>query len=586
MGLLDGFYSLAAKINKVKDAPEEELNQGAVSPLLPELQLDLDDDELVSLKKKWLSRYEPYQKEIAAKQEENENYWKGKQFSPDIPDAKRPLSDNLIFQSLETFLPIATSRSPEPVVTSDNTPEGEDLADKVSKMLVHLADILRFKLKLKQVMRFWSLYYLGVAKVGWDFDSNDITVKVIRPQKLILDPTACIEECYYTGEYIGEYKKEIASDLVVRFPNKKEFITDLVDGKMGTEVQFIEWWTRKYIFWSLNDEILSKAKNPHWNYDEEKTVIDEYGVEQKDLVRGSNHFENPEMPFIFLSVFNLGTQPHDVTNLIEQNLALQDLINKRMRQIDKNADATNGSIAVSGDAFSKEEAAQVDHAARSGKTFWVPTGDVNSAINRISAPPLPPFVAESLYDYRSQLLNIFGVTGVTAQGISDEKTVRGKIIVKSQDTERIGGGITEYLEQFADMTFNWFVQLMYVYYTEEHAASVIGRERAREYITLKNSDLNRKLMVSVKEGSTIPKDSMTRANQAIDLASANLMDPISMYEAMDFPNPREMAEKLVTFQTNPQALLGGQMQPQMAPTAPAVPTEAPPENILNQVPIV
>ena len=581
MGLLDGFYSLGAKINKVFDSNNEELTQGVVSPLLPELELDLSDDELIALQKKWIARYEPYQKEIAAKQEENENYWKGKQFSPDGQSVnqaqKRSMSDNLIFQSLETFLPVATSRPPEPIVTSDNTPEGEALADKVSKMLVHLADVLRFRLKLKQVLRFWSLYYLGALKVGWDIELNDITVKVIRPQKLILDPTACIEESRYNGEYIGEYKKDTAADLVKKFPKKKDEITSLVNGNLGTEMQYIEWWTRDYVFWSMDRIVLGKSKNPHWNYEEEVVVTDEYGVETVDKVRGSNHFENPEMPYTFLSIFSLGLQPHDETNLIEQCLPIQDLVNKRMRQIDKNADATNGSIAVSGDAFSKEEATQVDYAARTGKTFWVPTGDVSSAINRISAPPLPSFVAESLYDYRSQLLNIFGVTGVTAQGISSEKTVRGKIIVKGQDTERIGGGITEYLEQMADYTFNWFVQLIYVYYDEEHAASVIGKERATEYIVLKKSDLNRKLLVSVREGSTIPKDSVTRANQAVDLATVGLLDPLTMYERLDFPNPREAAEKLVMYKTNPTSLLGSNM-PQQQPQ----PTE---EQILSQVDI-
>ncbi len=579
MGLLDGAISLAANINKTKD-PEKTLEQGVVSPLLPELELEMSDEELSSLQKKWLARYEDYYKTVSEKQTTNEEYWLGNQHDGEIIKEKRPLVDNLIFQALETFLPIATARKPEPVTTSDNTTEGELLADRVNKMLKHLSDVLKLKLKLKQSVRFWSLYYLGVVKVGWDVTTNDITLKAIRPQKLILDPNATVEECDYTGEYIGEYKKETASNLVERFPAKAKYISNMVNEKMGTEIQFIEWWTNKYTFWTVKDEVLGKTKNPHWNYDETKKVVNEYGVEIDDEVRGSNHFENPQMPYVFLSVFNLGLHPHDDTTLIEQNLALQDLINKRMRQIDKNADATNGSIAVSGESFTKEQASQVDRAARKGSTFYVPTGNVNNAIARISAPPLPNFVAESLGDYRNQLMNVFGVTGVTAQGIASEETVRGKILVRGQDAERIGGGVTEYVEQFADNIFNWFVQLMYVYYTEEHSASVIGAERAREWITIKNSDLNRKLLVSVKEGSTIPKDPLTQRNEAIDLWGANAIDPITLYEKLDFPNPKEAAEKLVQWQTNPQGILGG-AAPGLVPPGPQSAESA----LLSEVPL-
>jgi len=181
MGLLDGVLSLGANINKVKDA-EQTLEQGVVSPLLPELKLDLSDEELIKLSKKWIARYEPYQKEISEKQQINEDYWLGKQYSDELTAQKRPLVDNLMFQALETFLPIATSKRPEPVVTSDNTPEGEKLASDTQKMLAYQADILKMKLKVKQAVRYWAMYYLGVAKMGFDITTNDITVKIIRPQ--------------------------------------------------------------------------------------------------------------------------------------------------------------------------------------------------------------------------------------------------------------------------------------------------------------------------------------------------------------------------------------------------------------------
>jgi len=93
-----------------------------------------------------------------------------------------------------------------------------------------------------------------------------------------------------------------------------------------------------------------------------------------------------------------------------------------------------------------------------------------------------------------------------------------------------------------------------VYYDEPHIASIIGSENTFETVQIRNTDLNRKLTVSVKEGSMIPKDPLTVANQAIDLFAAGAIDPITLHERLDDPNPRETVKKLVEFQTNPQGL--------------------------------
>ena len=96
--------------------------------------------------------------------------------------------------------------------------------------------------------------------------------------------------------------------------------------------------------------------------------------------------------------------------------------------------------------------------------------------------------------------------------------------------------------------------MMMVYYEEEHTASIIGKEKTREVIQLHKNDFTAKLTVSVKEGSLIPRDSLTEANQAIDLTTGGLMDPITMYDKLDFPDPKGAAERLFTWQNAPQTL--------------------------------
>lgn len=557
---LAGYLSIAENINKAKGEEQQiENSEGVISNLEPELNLSMSDNELIALKENYEKTWENSQakKTLEEKQKTNEDYWKGKHFT--LSNDDRPLIDNLIFEAVETFLPMITRQKPEPIVEADNTIEGNELADKVQKMLSYQMDRERLKLKLQKVARYWALYYLGVIKVGWNYEENDVAIQVIRPQKLILDPSATINECVYTGEFIGEKRQEKASILIERFPKKRSVIEEEVNGKLGTKVQFVEWWTNEYVFWTMKNEVLFKSKNPHWNYFNEVKKVDEYGKEEVRKIDGKNHFNFPKKPYVFLSVFNLGKHPFDETTIIEQNLAIQDTVNKRLRQIDKNADNTNSGLIVSGDHYTKDQASQVDNALRNGGTIWVPNGKVGDAVTRTQSPPLPSFVYESLIDYRNEVRNIFGIRGATPQGIINEQTVRGKIMIKGQDADR-SSLITEHLEQFCDEVYNWLVQLMYVYYDEDHVAAVIGKERAKEYISLRKDDFNTKLIVSVKEGSMIPHDRLTERNAAIELFTAGLLDPITAFEKLDFPNPREAAEKLFKWKQNPESLFANNNQ--------------------------
>lgn len=550
MSLWDGIKSLANRVNTVGYNEDEANVEGVSSSLLPELELSMGDEELVALSRKWIKEWQPYAELIEKKQKDNEDYWLGSQ----LGTSKETPSDNIIFEALETFLPIATRPKADPIVESDNTQEGNALADKVRKMLIYLSDTLSYNLKLKQVARYWALYMLGVVKVGWSMAENDVTCKAIRPQKLILDSTATIEECEYTGYYIGEYMEDMASDLILRFPKKEKYITDEVKEKMGTKIKYIMWSTDEYVFWTLNDEVLGKLKNPHWNYETKQESVDEFGQPTQQTVAPKNHYNQPKKPYVFLSIFNLGKHPHDDTNNILQTQKLQDLINKRLTQIDRNADNANGSLALSGDAFTEGQAKKAGEAKRKGGTIWVPSGPIGNAVQELNGNALPNFVYESLIDYRNEARNIFGTRGSSAQGTIAEKTVGGKNIIRSQDSDRIGGGVSTYLEQFSDHVFNRFVQLMYVYYDEPHSASVLGPERAKEYIALSQSDFSSKLLVGVKEGSMIPHDPMSERGEAIELWSAGALDPITFFDKLEFPNPRETAKQLYLWKVDPVAL--------------------------------
>lgn len=632
--LVDAYYSLGRKINKMTGGSVGDTEQGIVSEKLPELTLDMKNEDLLKVTTKFQSAWEesPVYNEWVQHGDQNKDYWQGKHFSRPELDKSRAQQDNVIFEALETWIPQTINKNPDPEVDlypgMPVQPQDVQYAQDMQQELGDLGEELRIRMKLKRAARQWSIFLLGVGKLGWDVNKNIPTIKIIRSRKVILDPDATIDEDGYTGEYIGEHRKLKAS-VILAVPGLEDgaakYIKDLVKDDLGTEIAFIEWWTNKYMCWTIGGtQVILKKQNPHWNYDQQVPLPseDETGqaplqaapegqpaipqlpvmasapeetgsapegsepqpeapqpeqgeapvaapeiagenpqpqepVQAMTTQKGVNHFATPKMPYIFLSMFNLGEQPVDSTSLIGQNLSNQDLINKRIKQIDKNADNMNGGLVVSLErsGLTKEGAKGVTEAIRKGGVVAIPAGDPRAAVYRPDTPGLPNDIYQQLVDVRARVRGIFGVQGSSQAGLEPDKTVHGKLLNRTLDTDRMGGGISAYLEQFADDAYDWFVQLKLVY--EDKYQAMPQQPKVR---------------VSIKEGSLIPKDATTLANQAITLAGAGQMSRLDLYKALQYPNPEEMAANAwlevnapdILYQGDPRVAQAVQRQQQAA----------------------
>lgn len=550
-------FGLFNDYNKVSDVKANgEGDSGA-----DEYQSNLSDADIQSLTKTWQAAYSAYYGDIEPTQKTAFDYWIGKHKTDTLDDINGTnIVDNLIFEAVETFLPIATRSNPDPLVTSDDTPEGMALAYNIKNALVYQGDKQKLRMKLKRGTRQWTLNRLGCWKVGYDAQIDDIETEVINPKRLILDKDGYVNDAgIFVGEYIGEKRKASASKLAEMFPGKREEILNLAKGKMGVKLEYTEWWYRGTdVFYTLENMVLGKFKNPHWNYDGEETIETPEGPVKRQI-QGRNHLPVMMAPYVFLSVFTTGQQPHDDTSLIMQNVPLQDMVNKRYRQIDKNADSQNNGMIVSGDYYTKEQAAEVSTFLRKGGTVWQPSGDVNAGSRRDAAPPLPTDVYNQLADSRSELRNIFGTSGSTPQGLDSTETVRGKIMVSQSDSTRIGGGVTEYIEQVADTIYNLWVQMMYVHYDLPHYVQAMGINGAQETVQIRNIDFTTDVQVTVKEGSLIPKDPLTQRNEAMDLWEANAISLIELYKRLDFADPQASAMQTLLW----QQVAAGALPPQI-----------------------
>ncbi len=576
---IDGVTQLvSSKMNKLFGPSSG--SEGVIDDYQDEFELGLSDEELLDLAQTWEGKYRMYEAAIKLRQDANERYYLGKQEQGKSVIGDVPIAANLIFEAEETFLPAALSKNPEPVVWSDNSEEGNAVSTAVKTMLQYHADTLVLRRKLSLITRHWSIYFLGCIKHGWNTDIDDIQSDVVNPQTLILDPDACIDSYGdYDGEYIGERKKCSASKLVKMFPKHKAFISIVVDGKMGTEVKYTEWWSDEYCFYTFKGKVLDKNKNPNFNYDKTKTEVDEDGVESPATTKGINHFARPKKPYSFLSVFSLGKHPHDDTGLIEQNIPNQNRISKREAQIDVNLDRSNNSIGLSENNFTQETAKQAAMAMQKGHPVLIPGGNITEAIARFPAPAIPDAFFKAAQVDKQDLRSIFGTDGLGVTPPQQQKTLGGLLNNEHHDTSRIGGGIGDSLEQLADNIFNWWLQLYCVYYDEPHFGTIMGRMKAVEYETLRSEDLDRNIVVSVAPDSMKPKDEITEMNQAITLFEAGALDPKTLLTIMNVPDVQKTAESTVLWLVDKNAYLQlnfPELAAKLAPQPGAQPPGAPP----------
>jgi hypothetical protein len=565
LGAIRGVMGLFTDVNKTDGSTED-----ATTIPTDEYESTLDDDEILQIISQRKRSYSIYYSPVEKSQALAFGYWLGNQKSEafdvsDTQQSRQDLVDNLIFKAVETFLPIATRANPDPLVTADPSDLSQQMAKDIQVALVDWADNVKFRRKLARATRNWTWGRIGVLKVYWEPHTKAIKVDVINPKRMMFDKDGYVDEGgVFVGEWEAEKKKATADKLIEMFPKKKDAILAKAKDKLGTKLEYIEWWDKSSdLFFTIDDNlVLGKYKNPNWNYDGTVKEKDpDTGAEIETEVQGTNHLKERTSPYRYLSVFSTGLQPHDETSLILQNIGLQDSVNGTLRQIEKNVQSMNNGMVVSGKSFTEDQAAQASSALRRGVSIRVPNGDVREAVQRFPAPPLPADVYSHLQDSRQQIEDIFGTSGSTPQGLEGTDTVRGKVLVNQMDSSRIGGGITECIEQLADSVYNLVVQFMFVYYDEEHFITTAGAVAGTELITLKNANfpLLKTLSVTVKEGSLVPKDPLTQRNEAVDLWSENAIDPLSLFKKLDFPDPVQATQQLILW----QMLQKGQIQPQM-----------------------
>lgn len=514
------------------------------------------EDELRKTFEQWLKESRTYHDTLMKAQKVAHEYYIGNQTAKDfVANGNTDTVENRIFEAVETIVPITTSKAHQFVVLPGSENEKSmQRAANLQKILSRKYETLEMQKKLEHVTRHLLIYRFGVLKPEWNWQTDDVDVRVIDPRmilvpKMNLDP----HELPYKIE-IQDYTRKELEDY---FPDYKKVgeLTPEAEIDIG-RVDFdkklyrvYEVWTNEMVAWFCNKKLLEKRANPYFDFKGEERPY----VEQKKRGKGakigkrlvfSNILDRPIDPYVFFTTYVVGQEPLGSTSLVEVVMPIQDAINTQKRRIIDNLRRMgNGQVYIDTDAMSEEEAANI-----TDEVGLIIRGEGIASQNKIRREPgtqLPIAHFNNLTHSESVFDNIMGVHGAT-RGNAGGKTLGQDIISRQQDFTRIDL-ITRVLNRGVSRVALLLVQMMKMYYDETKVVKIIGEEGAIEFVRLNRDDIEDYIEIIVKSGETLPMDKVSLRTEALQLWQLGGLDPVTLFERLEFPNPAKAAERLVAW---------------------------------------
>ena len=519
------------------------IQEGMTNPL-DELSLDTPDQELISITDEYETLGTSSMADRMKEFEQNKIYYFGKQTGKD-----NFIKDNRIFLSVETIVPIATADVPAPnVVPTENEVEAIDFAKTMEKILISMfKQKPSMQKKIERAIRHLLLAKICIFRVYYCPVKKRIETRVVHPSRILFNNDRDIENGF---DWIGERVTKTANEIIEDFieydekgepTNKKnkellDYIKAKVNNKMSSHLTYTEYWTPTTVVYRLGKMVLRKIKNPTYDFKNDN----------------KNFMLFPDVPYVVSNIMDLGEEIFSATSLVEQAQALQDGVNKTKNQIDRNKDIVNGKVVGTGrNGLKKEEFSQIDWTDPKEGIFMA-DGEKGD-IERIMGQPLPQFVQMDLDDSRNEIDQIMG-TNATTRGVREgRETAEGRRILRSADTGRIDL-IGRRMEEAIEHIFNWWVQLIKIYYGGKRLITYVNEDKTRQFIEFSGDDIKDIAQIEVVPGSLIPEDKGAKQERALTLANAQLIDPISLYRDLGYKNPEERAKNLYLWQNDPTAL--------------------------------
>lgn len=521
------------------------------------------DDELVRQKDKWLASSMPYHDWILLYQNKSLAYYNGDQtLKNEISPYNSDTVYNRIFEGTETIVPIVTGTAHQFVcIPGAENEVSVQNARALQEVLQRKFIDLDMQKKNEVAVRDMILKRYAVFEYGWDIENDDIGVWNVDPRNVVVPRMKCDANELPYVMVMEEYTSE---DMEEHFPGVD--LTKLSKGKAPAQIQTTNYTpvgvinilrptedlylilkvvTDNYWVWMQNDVVIRREKNLYWDYDgeDEKVAYTRPSgkVVHKKFKRFYNFLDRPRKPYVFMTPFTTGDSPIADSSLAEIAIPIQDDINVQKRQIANNlVKLGNGQIYIDSDSLTDEVIEQI-----SSEPGLILVGKGLASENRIrreAGVPLPTAHFNNLAASIQAFDNVFGTHG-SVRGASSSETLGGAVLDRQSDLSRIDQ-FTRELNRGTGMLANGLVQLMKMFYDEQHVIPIIGKDKAISFLRFTRDNIDENVILEVKSGTPVMLDPVARSNRAIQLWQLGGIDPETFFEELQFANPEEMAQKL------------------------------------------
>ena len=561
------------------------------------IALNIDDEKLIEIVDDWVddnkSKFDS-EYDLTKVRAENEKYYFGRQLKEkdkkgEVKTYQSKYINNQIWEAEGNLKPLALSKLPDFKVTTQNeTGEGK----KTAADLTEVVDTDMKSRKRREVLglafKHNPVYRIGVIKPIWDFQKNDYDYIIVHPNNVIFDFYASSKEATEM-RVIAEYLPITPKEVIMRFPEKKEKflaefrkdkninVEDIPEKAMASKIKIMEVWFTWFeqsgdkwekiegVLWKYNKVMLKKMKNPYFDYSGEKRLFnyknnkkEEIGLEQlQTMAMGQgmmgaqsqqvfrNYFKDPQKPYILVGYEQWGKTPLDETTRIEQEIPLQNSLDKRGQQVDEMIDRARGKHIWSKlGGLKAEDLEELDMS--DPEVDMLVDEDVNKVHAFIVGEQPSAQMFKDKADASDAIKSKAGVSAITGEIQSDVATTNQ--IAREANFTKADDLVEDTINYASEKMAQWAMQFIKLFYTEEHLKEAKGADGSLIYHKLHRDLMDDGMEVVIKSSST---DKLRAEKLAKEAAQLKMIDPLSYYEDVGLTDPKGRTQRLIDFMADP-----------------------------------
>lgn len=529
-----------------------------------------------------LEESEVVSKEKQAGWKDNLDFFNGDQWLGKKQEFESDTTVNRIFPAIRNMVGLATDSRPkaEILAAPSNDPKQALANVEKAKIIGYNLDQrwqeLNMQMKSTKTLFQAFIYDDAFWQPMWNYIENDVDVDLVNPTEVRIDPTAYGDNAVDKARYIIYRPRKNRKWIQDNYPEKlKEVVfgdskkesnvfgkTDSSEndkqGQLKDSVQIDDFWTDEIRVLRAGKVILWKGPNPYFEFRSEEEQKQDWlaeGNTEENFQPVRNYFKRPRKPLIMINTYNIGELYS--RSVMKQLKPLQVSLDKRKQQIDMNADLmANAQWIYDTGSMTEEEAAMLTNEPG----LQIGVEDINK-IRKEPGADMPQFIVRDIAHTEESFDNVMGHHDVSrgAKGSTMTATENQNLQEADQTPVRL---LVRNYEGAVHELYGWWLQYMALFYTENHWVRAVGESGAQEFFSINQGDISDGVNIIIQPGSTLPKDKSTIKRQATEAAQLNLLDPVTYYEIMEFPDPKRSAQRLMNWQ---KGIISDEEQPPPPP---------------------